>query len=566
MLAILVPMLTLLAADGAAEISYTFERRPGPAVAVTLTAPAEADGTTEFRLEGEWGGTRGHERDIVEIAAADVEGRPLELTATGERSWSVASEPGAPISLTYVLKPGPREPLAPGHNDYRTRVGPALFKMIGNHGLIYAAHLEGDRPREIEFRWAGFDAPGWNTVTSFGPGPGPIRARVSPGLARHALFMAGDFRLVERDVGGGRLGIAIVPEDWGFTDDRFADLAARIVEAQRDFFDDRTDPWYLIALTPNGRATASSLSLGGTGLTNCFALYCNTGLDLSPGAMHLNRVVHLLSHEHFHTWNGMKIRIDAPEGAAYWFSEGFTDFYGRRLAWAAGLSTDEQFAGELNASLSRYDRSPVRNAPNERIAAEFWTNGDVGRLPYARGDMIALALDERIRAVSGGRRSLDDLMRGLYRRAAAGEPPLDTDGLLALIERETSAEFAATLRACILEGADVPIPERLTEPPLVLGSGQMREYDPGFDPVGSHAAGRITGVRPDGPAYEAGLRDGQVFRSFTTEPGEGGAPVAVVGIVENGAERVVRYDALSPPIRVRRYEPVAAVGSGRRTP
>src|SRR6185436_17364043 len=98
----------------------------------------------------------------------------------------------------------------------------------------------------------------------------------------HAVFLAGDLRLVSRDVHGSPLWIALDGE-WSFADEQFADLAARVVALGREFFSDLAQPFYLISLIPVGTATTPGSSFGGTGLTGSFALFLTHGVTLETG-------------------------------------------------------------------------------------------------------------------------------------------------------------------------------------------------------------------------------------------------------------------------------------------
>lgn len=540
----------LLAPDAA----YTLTLNPtDPSVTVTLAVAAWGDGPTEFAVDEKWGGISGHGIEITEITATDAAGAPLELTRLSDHSWSVKHSPGERLSISYVLRePTDRAPLN-GNNDYRTLVRPGLFNMIGNLGLLHPTHLGDAAPSTYTVTWSGFEEEGWRTVSSFGHGPGPTRVTISPDRFRQSLFLAGDLRIRERTMRSTRVAFA-VHGDWSFGDEQFVDLATRIISAERGFFDDFSDPFFLVSLIPV--KASGSFSLGGTGLTNCFALFCSADMTLGPGSAHDSQVKRLLAHEYFHTWIGGKIRIDAPEGAAYWFTEGFTDFYARRLLLRTRLYSPEEFTKDLNLSLSGYDTSPVKDAPNDRITREFWKSRKIGDLPYRRGDLIALAIDEKMRQTAGGGAGLDGLMRDLLRRTASGEPHISMDGLFALLQDRTSPEFVVSIRRSIIDGADVPLPERVSEPPLVLGSGTSRVFDPGFDFEASKLSRKIVGVRDGSEAHRAGLRDGQTMLGYSITPASGDQPpFAEIKIDDNGAASTISYEALSPPITVRQYKP-----------
>ena len=120
-----------------------------------------------------------------------------------------------------------------------------------------------------------------------------------------------------------------------------------------------------------------------------------------------------LCHEIFHLWNGNTLHFDSQ---AYWFTEGFTEYYAFQLPRRLGQISSEQF------------RQTVRN----KAAAYLEAAGGKGLLAagdekflntaivYDGGFLAALSMDLKIRYVSDNRRSLDDVMRRLYKRAVRG--------------------------------------------------------------------------------------------------------------------------------------------------
>lgn len=538
-------------------VDLEFVLTPERAVEISLRVPGEADGSTRLDLAQEWGGWPGAREEIVDLRAWGGGGEPLLPTRVG-RGWLVRHAPGEPLRIRYRLAQAVREPLPPGRNDYRNRMEPDLFHAIGHHCLVLPEALQEEL--EVSLRWTGFG--GWTAASSLGPGTNPRSATMAADDLRSCFFIAGEperLRLATRDLRGNTVGLVVIDAEWGFADGRLLDLLVPIVAAERDFFNDHTDPWFLVALTPNGgHASGQGFSFGGTGLTNCFALFCNTGLDLEPGGAHAGPINRLLAHEYFHNWNGRKIRIDAPEGAAYWFSEGFTDFYTRRLLRRAGIWSDAEWLESLNESVAAYDRNPERLAPNQRIVDEFWSDRDIGALPYRRGDLLALALDTRIRERSGGSASLDDLMRSLHDRAARGEAHPTPDEFYDLVASYAGEEFASAFRGCAENGDEIPLPEEIAEPALFLTTGEVRESDDGFDIASSREAGTIVGVRKRTGAYEAGLRDGQRLVSVERLPPLAGPPrLKVTTSSADGSESTTIFEAVSEPRTVRRYSPRA---------
>ena len=90
-----------------------------------------------------------------------------------------------------------------------------------------------------------------------------------------------------------------------------------------------------------------------------------------------------------------------------------------------------QFVELVSRKIREYSTNPARNWPNARTAGEYFTNRSAGDMAYQRGMLMALNWNAAIRQVTGGRQSLDDLMRTLVR----GPEPLSTATIAAELRR-----------------------------------------------------------------------------------------------------------------------------------
>jgi hypothetical protein len=88
-------------------------------------------------------------------------------------------------------------------------------------------------------------------------------------------------------------------------------------------------------------------------------------------------------------------------------------------------------------------------------------------------------------------------------------------------------------------------------------------FDLGFDFAASRAAGKVMGVRLEGPAYAAGLRDGQLLRGRISVTNNDSQSAAVFGIRDDAGEREVQFFPKGPPVQAWQYQ-IAACVSGRR--
>ena len=78
-------------------------------------------------------------------------------------------------------------------------------------------------------------------------------------------------------------------------------------------------------------------------------------------------------------------------------------------------------------------------------------------------------------------------------------------------------------------------------------------FDTGFDHAATLASGTVTGVRPGGPAEQAGLRDGMQLAGWSVNLGAAHLPVEVT-IREDGETRKLTYLPHGARVRGWRFE------------
>lgn len=534
------------------ELSYTVELLPGLPRSVRITLATQAPHTGDYVLAAQphWGGQQNAEREIHDLRVRGAAGRLLSATpdAQAPHRFRINAAPDEPLQAQWELRAGDEDRLAAGGNVYRPILRDDLFHWIPEIGLLVPDWCDDEQPATIQLHWRGFDQPGWTVVSSFGVGTESRTLRTTPGAFRHGIFVAGHIRVEQRDIRGGRLAVATYGTDWDFNDPDWADLVEKVVRVEREFFNDFSDEFFLVTLVPSGQRNPNSISLGGTGLTNAFALFSLPGLSFAENGPYRGRVLHLLAHEYFHNWNGDRIRRAEPEELLYWFSEGFTDFYAARLLYNAGLQTAEQWLGQTNADLRTYWLSPVRNESAERIRQDFWKSSDVRDLPYKRGSAVALAIDWEIRRRTDGKKSLDDLMRELLAAARAGEK-VSPDNLMSRIAKWTSADFAGRIRAVVEQGATLELPHDLFSPALTFDMCESAPFTPGFDVDASVKDKKIQGVAAGSTAERAGLRDGQAVLGASIYTGNTDKPIKIK-ISDDGGTREIEFLPRGPVTRI----------------
>ncbi len=280
-------------------------------------------------------------------------------------------------------------------------------------------------------------------------GFGRYRAADYDALADHPIEM-GTFELARFEAGGAEHEIAVT----GRTDvdlDRLARDLAPVCAAQAALFEPRTKraPFdrYLFLTTAVGDG------YGGLEHRDSTALLCGRN-DLpwrgtTAAGDGYRTFLGLASHEYFHAWHVKRIKPAAfvPydfEREAYtrllWIFEGFTSYYDDLMLVRAGVIPRVDYLKALARTISLVQRAPGRAVQSVADSSfDAWIkyyrqdenspNAIVSY--YAKGALVALAIDLAVRARTQGRASLDDAMRLMWRATAAGSTPRRRAGRVA---------------------------------------------------------------------------------------------------------------------------------------
>ena len=251
----------------------------------------------------------------------------------------------------------------------------------------------------------------------------------------------------------------------------------------------------------------------------------------------------LLAHEYTHSWNGKHRRgadlwtpsYDVPmQGSLLWVYEGQTSYWGHVLAARSGLRPPDAARDALALIAATYaDNRPglswrnVQDTTNDPIASarapKPYRNYQLSEDYYSAGLMIWLEADALIRSKTGDRKSLDDFARAFFGV---------NDGEWKQQNTYTFDDVVATLNGVVAHNWSAFLRDRLDgKTPLTGGveaSGWKLVYtdkpsdyakEASKGPPGStdfiyslgltlDKDGKITDVRWDSPAFNAGLGSG----------------------------------------------------------
>ena len=139
----------------------------------------------------------------------------------------------------------------------------------------------------------------------------------------------------------------------------------------------------------------------------------------------------LCSHEYFHSWNVKRIKPEAFVGydldrenytSMLWVFEGFTSYYDDLVLLRSGVIKLEEWLEQIAKTIARVESGPGRLQQTlAESSFDAWSKfyrpdentPNVVVSYYAKGALLALALDLTLRKKTQGRAALDDLMRAL---------------------------------------------------------------------------------------------------------------------------------------------------------
>ncbi len=494
--------------DPASHLAHVTVRAdlPPGATEVELSMPAWCPGSYLVR---------DYARFVRDLEAT-VDGAPVVATKIDKGTWRIASRGGVALELRYAI--------------YGNELTVRTNHIDADHALLHtpAVLLGGapwrDQAASVELQLP----PGWEVATGLrADGPNRYLAAnldelydmplhlAAPGQATRTTFTAAgvpvELVLWGARTAGGQFTEADLIRDLGKIVDGHA---GRMGEVPFDRY------VFVVMFTHDG--------YGGLEHRNSSINIHNTyGLATRK---HYEGLLELLSHELFHAWNGKRLAPPALLDFDYsreaytrclWVMEGMTSHYDRWNLRTSGVITGKSLLEKVLDDWTRLVMVPGRRRHSlEASSFDAWiklykpdeSNLNTTVSYYLKGGLVMFTLDLAIRRQSNGARSLDDVLRALWRDYGARGVPhpenVEPDFRAALGDGvDVGDVFERQIRGV----ADPDLAAELRHIGLTLRPG--REGDAAQAPVppwlGVTTTGnRVTGVFDDGPAAAAGLSPG----------------------------------------------------------
>ena len=481
-------------------------------------------------------------KNIVAIEARS-QGNVVDFKKIDKATWQI--EPcDAPLELNYEVYAWDLS-VRSAHLDQ-------THAYFNGTSVFVRVHGQDDQPCSVDILPPQGSVKGlWRVATTLAPdgvelyGFGRYRAENYDDLIDHPVEMA-DFTLATFKAGGINHDVVITGQHQADMERICADLK-KICQTHIDFFGELPPiERYLFMVMVVGEGYGGLEHRSSTSL-----LVSRSDLPL-PGMSGVSEgyrtFLGLCSHEYFHTWNIKRIKPEvftpySLQSESYtrqlWAFEGITSYYDDLGLVRSGCIGVESYLQLLAQMLTRVMRSYGRFKQSVAESSfDAWTkfyrqdenapNAIVSY--YAKGSVIALALDFTIRNETENNKSLDDLMRLLwetYGKQNIGVPEGKIEVLAGQVAGTDLSEFFQRYLhgtedppiAELLRSVGVEFVLRRAESAVDLGgrpsslSAQVLEQKPYLGIKSTADAGnlKVANVFTGSAAIKAGLSAGDVL-------------------------------------------------------
>jgi predicted metalloprotease with PDZ domain len=455
---------------------------------------------------------------VTELKARKSDGESLAITTVDKATWRVEGSDGCTV-LEYTAYANTAGPFSAQANSEHVFLNWAqvLLYAPDNRGALIALSVA-----DVPSQWTLHDLGRFDETAHDGTYR-LVKAIVYDQLVDSPVEIGPTSTSVfEQDGAQYRVVIDGDPKDYNLP--VLQDAIKRVVHAEVDWMQDRPfDQYTFLYHFPHSPAGGGMEHSYGTAITTPAPRLRDN--PLAP--------IDTTAHEFFHLWNVKRIRPQQMEPVDYeheqptralWFCEGVTSTASELMLVRSGLVNEHGYLAHVSELLSEFESRPARlfQSP-EASSVDAWMEGRAYyRRPersvsyYTSGEVLGVLLDLRIRALTGGRRSLRDLFQRMNADyAKQGRFYDEVHGVQQEAEKLTGASFEEFFDRYVRGTQTIPYDDFFRVVGLKLEPFTILGTDAGFD-VGINFSGlpEVVSITPGSAVEAAGVRVGDTLASI----------------------------------------------------
>lgn len=366
--------------------------------------------------------------------------------------------PGDRVEISYYFRPDNPIPYGTAQESFSAPIiRDDFFQFVGLMALIYPIAIVRAQSFPLTLEW---DLPeGFVVYNSYGPELNVQHVTTDFDRLRDSLFVAGkNMRNYRIEVLNRPVYLTFQGAWTRISPKNFIDTIGALLEEQRRTFRDDNFPYFLVNLLSVKDSCNGNVKFAGTAHPNSFRAFFPSQCDFLP------EMKQLISHELMHIWIGKKIKVGRERHHidGKWFTEGWTDYFGRILAYRAGVINEQEYFDSLNRQLGKYYESSERLVTLRNLVQRMYKRGfsnrDLENVPYQQGEIMAWRLNMHIKKSSKGRYNLDDVIRDLLAEAdrAGGSKNFSVAEIAAAVDRYIPGVFMGEFNKVLHGGLFIP--------------------------------------------------------------------------------------------------------------
>lgn len=500
--------------DESAPLNYTLDLSDAKNHYVRVTLELPSDGKQTELMMAVWTPgsylVREYARHVDSIECVNEKGAPLKFEKTRKNRWIVQSKSAKQIKFSYRLYCN--------EMSVRTNWLDRQFAIFANAATFITSPKRLDEPHRVQLILPN----GWTrsatSLIATGDQPHTYWAKDFDELVDSPI-VAGNLEVFPFTVSGVEHQLVNIGSVHQWDGTKAATDLKRIVAEHHQLWGVVPYDRYLFL---------NVICESGGGLEHDNSTMLMTSRWAFRDQKSYRNWLSLASHEFFHTWNVRRLRPKSLieydyENEVYteslWIAEGITSYYEDLELVRAGLFDQKEYLERLSANILSVQSANGRKIQSLTDSSfDSWikfyrpdeNSGNTRTNYYSKGAVVAFLLDTKIRKLTDGKKSLDDVMRAMFELFAdQGYTAEDFRATAGDIAGEDLSEWFRNHvdSTTDLDFSDV---EWLgLQTPGVANTSSKKKPEPvhwlGFRTGGGDGRLLISGVESDSPATEAGV-------------------------------------------------------------
>jgi predicted metalloprotease with PDZ domain len=350
----------------------------------------------------------------VESLTATANGKAVSAPKVSKNTWRISTTGVSTVVVKYKLYAF--------EVSVRTAFVDITHGFVSTSGVLLFPKGMLDQPSTIKI----VPYKDWTTVsTSLEMVGGNQFTRTAPNydILYDSPIEVGYQDVFSFDVAGVKYDVAMYGGG-NYDKERLKTDMSKIITAEANVFGENPNKHYTFIVHNRQR--------GGGGLEHLSSTVLGASRDQYGSERGYQGFLSLVAHEHFHLWNVKRLRPIALGPFDYenenyttnlWIAEGFTAYYQNIILRHAGIASTEDYLADAVGDINIVENQPgTKVQPLAEASFDAWIKSyrpnensyNTQISYYDKGAVVGMLLDLEIINATGGKNSLDDVMKYMY--------------------------------------------------------------------------------------------------------------------------------------------------------